>query len=397
MTKWIVCLQGIALLVFAAIASDETTASTHLPQAVLHFPGSSPRAVNLTPDNGISFKVTSDAGWAVWWFFGVEQIAPQTPLLLRDGNISSPVVSEDRKTWRYFERNKPVIIASNKAWFAWYVPYLLEDAQELTRSLVEAKRPVQTRELCRSEGGFPVPLLEIREPAERPKPVLWIQARQHAWEVGGSWTAHGVALWAASDDPQAKALRSRVDMIIVPIMDVDNVQRGNGGKDQKPHDHNRDWTDTPHWASVRAAQGELRKLVTEKRLRLFIDMHDPGYQGKGVEYWIDSLKALTPVALASTSRLADIYKKGFLSAYTYSGFHETGLHYGGGHTAGSWTRILTGHDLVDGSLEIPVGPPKGFNQPPPTQHLLLGADIGRCLSQWLIAEETALPKKDAAQ
>jgi len=137
------------------------------------------------------------------------------------------------------------------------------------------------------------------------------------------------------------------------------------------------------WASVKAAQGRLSALIAENRLRLFIDLHDPGYEGAGVEWWISSLEELIPAALSETQRLASFYLTEMGSTYGFKGFHETRKGYGGGRSAGAWVRAQSKGSVVSGTLEIPVGPPKGFNQPPPSQHLLLGAGIGRSIARWL--------------
>jgi hypothetical protein len=112
------------------------------------------------------------------------------------------------------------------------------------------------------------------------RPAVWIQARQHAWESGSSWVCRGLAEWVSSGDPRAESLRKRAEITIVPIMDIDRTATGNGGKECQPQDHNRDWTDKPHHGEVAAAQKELKKLGGEKRLALFIDLHNPGPNDK---------------------------------------------------------------------------------------------------------------------
>jgi len=59
-------------------------------------------------------------------------------------------------------------------------------------------------------------------------------------------------------------------------MDVDNVLRGCGGKEAEPRDHNRDWAERPIYPEVAAAQHRLRTLSETRRLRLFLDLHQPG-------------------------------------------------------------------------------------------------------------------------
>ena len=54
---------------------------------------------------------------------------------------------------------------------------------------------------------------------------------------------------------------------------------------------------------------------------------------------------------------------------------------------GAWTRMLAGNEVVGGTLEIPVAPLKGLQSQPPAQHLLFGADLGRCLAEWVTKEK----------
>jgi hypothetical protein len=84
-----------------------------------------------------------------------------------------------------------------------------------------------------------------------------------------------LAEWLTSDHPRAAVLRQKSDIWIVPIMDVDNVAAGHGGKEAFPHDHNRDWTDQPIYPEVAAAQQHLLQLAAEGRLALFLDLHNP--------------------------------------------------------------------------------------------------------------------------
>ena len=62
---------------------------------------------------------------------------------------------------------------------------------------------------------------------------------------------------------------------MVPIMDIDNTATGNGGKNALPHDHNRDWSEKPHWNEVRAAQKHVQKLIDAGRMDVFLDLHNP--------------------------------------------------------------------------------------------------------------------------
>lgn len=160
---------------------------------------------------------------------------------------------------------------------AWGPPFTPSTAAKLVRELSEKSSHAKATELCRSRGGRSVPMLHVREgelPNER-RFGVWVQARQHAWESGSSWVAQGFAEWLLGDAAEAAWLRQHAEIFIVPIMDVDNTATGNGGKDALPHDHNRDWSEQPHWNETLAAQQKVRDLVDAGRMDVFLDLHNP--------------------------------------------------------------------------------------------------------------------------
>jgi len=72
-------------------------------------------------------------------------------------------------------------------------------------------------------------------------------------------------------------------------MDIDNTAIGAGGKEQKPQDHNRDWSDDPHWHSVRAAIAAIAAIGradARGRFDLFIDLHNPGYNDRQPYFYV---------------------------------------------------------------------------------------------------------------
>ena len=132
--------------------------------------------------------------------------------------------------------------------------------------------------LAKTREGRPVHGIQLGGgTAEEPAPLgVWVQARQHAWEAGASWVSRGFVEWSASADPAAVELRRLATVYVIPIMDVDNVTLGAGGKEAVPRDHNRDWDDQPVYPEVAAAQQRIRDLDAQGRLHVFIDLHNPG-------------------------------------------------------------------------------------------------------------------------
>lgn len=263
-----------------------------------------------------------ERGMETWWYFKVEGIMPREKLTLEVESkfgIAKPnqlFYSLDGKIWTLSgpaihgpDKERVVYqqaIHAAEAWFAWGPPYLPSHTDELIAKATQSSSPVRAFELCVSRGGHRQMALRIQEPGTigKPVPAVWVIARQHAWESGSSWTAQGLVEWLISDDPRAVRLRSSTEIVVVPIMDIDNVVLGNGGRGEKPRDHNRDWDDKPHWRAVEAAQREIQQLDAEGRFRLFIDLHNPDHRFPN-PYFFRSCEAL--LAETGRQRLADFF------------------------------------------------------------------------------------------
>jgi hypothetical protein len=238
-------------------------------------------------------------GWPCWWSFQVDGIEPGRTLTIEvdraPGNLSASWAQpgyasysiDGGKTWLQTEKgvakdgrkSYAARINAKSAWFAWGPVFDVGDAHELVDRLAAEHRYVTKFELAKSRAGRGVPAIVVDEKSadvdDSSRFGLWIQARQHAWESGGSWVGVGFIDWLTSDDPRAAALRKRAIITFVPVMDVDSVATGNGGKNQVPQDHNRDWSAAPHFPEVAAAQKRIAELDKAGRFDLFVDLHNP--------------------------------------------------------------------------------------------------------------------------
>lgn len=255
------------------------------------FPGGSVRVESIDSKGrvlAISPGGDLKRGWVCWWYCKVDGLVAGEILSLDVGGgvWATPdraTVSADRTTWVHTPPGKRMgnrIVYTIKAeaatmWFAWGPPFVLHDAEALAKQLTDKHAFVKRVELCKTKEGRSVPALVIEEPGADTdqRRGIWVQARQHAWESGASWVGNGFLEWIVSDDPMARELRRKCTIVVVLIMDVDNVETGNGGKNQHPHDHNRDWFDAPVHPEVQAAIAWIRRM---KRFQLFLDLHNPG-------------------------------------------------------------------------------------------------------------------------
>ncbi len=306
---------ALGILVCGRAAAGELTIETD-------FEGASARVVAIDQQERIiRFEPGGDPrqGWPCWWNFRIRGVRPGETLTLRLRAVSAlisqstytwlkgkplalgwsaptrAVWSSDGETWL---RTEPGLLeegwmvyqlkaATDPVFVAWGPTYTPSRAARFVGECAQ-KRPMfsKAESLCQSREGRSVALLRI---AEGPLPVaqrgvIWVHARQHAWESGSSWVAQGFAEWLLGDSAEAAWLRQHHEIVVVPVMDVDHVANGQGGKEAIPQDHNRDWTDHPHWPEVAAAQAAIGASIDAGRLRAFIDLHNPGSGDRAVQF-----------------------------------------------------------------------------------------------------------------
>jgi hypothetical protein len=246
-------------------------------------------------------------GWPCWWYFRVDGVTPGETLTLRlrgsPATVATPgaalyrpldpkwamparaTCSSDGRTWGHTGRG-----ARDGEWMvytvpstgaslhvAWGPPYTPSQAMAFLREISRPLPWAEVATLCHSREGRAVPVLRVSEGerSRRQRFGVWVQARQHAWESGSTWVAHGFVEWLLGGEEDARWLRRHAEIFVVPIMDIDNTARGHGGKDAQPHDHNRDWSDRPHWNETAAAQRRIQTLIEEGRMDVFLDLHNP--------------------------------------------------------------------------------------------------------------------------
>lgn len=269
-------------------------------------------------------------GWPCWWYLRVDGVQPGAALTLRvDGSQmkqadGSPLhwswtlpdratYSTNGHTWRHTEPGKRdggsmtyhVEPDAETIWLAWGPPFTPADAARLVHTAAEHSPHAEAFELCKTNEGRPAPAMRITQDGrfdDANRRYIWVEARQHAWEAGSSWVCKGFVDWLLSDEEHAVSLRSMAIVYVVPIMDIDNTAVGNGGKEGLPHDHNRDWSDDPHYATVRAAQQRIAALDATGRFDLFLDLHNPGAGDKQPFYFISPREDLSAEAQANLDR-----------------------------------------------------------------------------------------------
>lgn len=334
-------------------------------------------------------------GWACWWYVRVTGIEPGETITLEVGpepwaTPRQAAFSTDNRSWRHTppgERAGRTIryqqtVDSRVAWFAWGPPFTVADARELIDFAERSCLDVKPFTLCETRGGKTVAAMRVQNASTSPTSAIWIQARQHAWEAGSSWVCKGFVEWLVSDDPNAERLRKNTIVNVVPIMDVDNVAIGAGGKNQLPHDHNRDWSARPHWPAVVAAMRELRQLEAKKQLALFVDLHNPGANTTRPFYYVAPAQLMSGVRRRNLDRFLAASRIEMTGPLRFVGeTRESGPQYDQGwkEISKNWVTLNTREHVVATTLET------AWNTPNSTVagYQTVGRQLGLAIERYL--------------
>lgn len=263
------CLFAVAMLAACgdAVRADlRVTTDLEGGSAVVDAVDSAQRVVEIRPGG------EPGRGWPCWWYLRIDGLAvgEDARLVVRgskrpvrnDGvdtgeplatNWSLPTraaVSADGVTWRHTEPGDRAADqisyrltgAGGPLWVAWGPPFTSRECDEIfRRAVAAAPRHASAFELARSREHRPVRGLRITSDHPARLPAVWVQARQHAWESGSSWVARGFVEWLLGDEPEAGWLREHAEVIVIPVLDVDRVATGDGGKESSPREHHPLW------------------------------------------------------------------------------------------------------------------------------------------------------------
>lgn len=383
---------ALVFIAVAAVATEPLAVSTDFPGGSAHVEtiDQAKRLIRLAP------TPHKDRGWACWWYFKVEGVKPGETIGVNVGEApwATPdraTFSLDGRTWRHTgpgEREGKRItyrqrIDAKDAWFAWGPPFVPADAERLVEEAARSPH-AEAFVLCQTRENRVTPALRISEGEGRPEERfgIWIHARQHAWESGSSWVARGLVDWILSDAPEAAALRQKAVITVVPIMDIDNVHRGAGGKNQVPQDHNRDWTDEPHWRAVAAAQQEILGMDADGRFDLFIDLHNPGANNREPYFYIPPDELLSARGRRNLERFLSAARAEMTGPLTFKGRTVvSGAKYDPKWQAISknWVATRCGDHVVSVTLETAWNTPNsttaGYEQ--------VGRELGQAIERYL--------------
>lgn len=223
-----------------------------------------------------SFRVRGAAGRTVTFAFEAKRslIGTRGPCVSTDGGVTwnwlgIESVKDNSFTYTFADGAKEV-------YFAVGLPYLETNLRAfLARH--KGNPALKTSVLCRSEGGRDVELLRAGRLDGEEQYRMLFTCRHHSCEAMASYALEGILDAALAPDELGAWYRGRVAIAAVPFVDKDGVEAGDQGKNRKPYDHNRDYSEPPdggRYASVTAIKA-LARETGKKGIDFALDLHCP--------------------------------------------------------------------------------------------------------------------------
>lgn len=407
---FVTSIAVVAMTVSTALASDNDLGF----RISSDFAGGSATVLSIdaaTQSVHIEPAVREGRGWPCWWSLRLSGLQPGRSVTLKVSGTAKPfrdsrklaaswalpdraAISPDNESWsqtslRHQDGGSAVYTFDATAetmWAAWGPPFLPSHADSLIQSVADRLDSAEVFELARTRDGRPVRGLRIGPVLESDKRHfgVWVQARQHAWEAGSSWVGRGFIEWVSSDDAAAVELRKVAVIYYIPIMDIDNVALGAGGKDAVPRDHNRDWDDKPVYPEVAAAQKRILTLDAVGCFDVFLDLHNPGPSERRPYFFgpmnLQKLPAIQQQNYARWIAIAQDTINGplpLLDKYRFTTYVKTQEELN--RMSGNWVRNHTSRHVLAATLETV------WNTPHSTQtgYMTVGRQLGRSLARYL--------------
>jgi len=163
---------------------------------------------------------------------------------------------------------------ANEGRFCLSIPYMETNLAEFLVKNADSDHLI-SETLCQTKKGRDVELLRLGCINTEPELRLILTCRHHCCEMMASYVLEGIMQSVlTSDSPEMQWLREKVEFLVVPFVDKDGVEDGDQGKNRRPHDHNRDYGDSPVHETVKAVK-ELVPKWADGKLKLVFDLHCP--------------------------------------------------------------------------------------------------------------------------
>jgi hypothetical protein len=165
-----------------------------------------------------------------------------------------PVCSVDGRTWAHFpamewdadrkEATFRIRVDADSLWVAHIPPYTTKDLARLLAD-VEKSSDARVEVIGKTVQGRDLHLVTVTNfgTPDAGKRLVWLQARQHAWEAGTSMVMEGALRFITGDEPAARELRRKTVFKFIPMGDPDGCATGKVRFNAHGFDVNRHWNE----------------------------------------------------------------------------------------------------------------------------------------------------------
>ncbi len=216
-----------------------------------------------------------------YWHFRIRGAAGQTwRFMFTDGNVigtRGPCVSKDGGQTYHWNKTCSDSHASftytfgpteEETYFCFCLPY----TGYYLQSWLQSRRghPLLREDtLCTTAQGRTVERLHLGRTGNRHKVV--VTARHHACETSASYVLEGM-MAAILTDPW---WQEKAEVLVIPFVDKDGVEKGDQGKGRNACDHNRDYGRTNLYPETVALRALLPDWADGYAIDAILDLHCP--------------------------------------------------------------------------------------------------------------------------
>jgi Zinc carboxypeptidase len=201
------------------------------------------------------------------------------------GELKAVVVSENGGDWRPVATEAlpgdrvrlSLVMPGSSLYVARVEPYRVSDLDRLLAS-VRRSPLVEITPIGRTVQGRELEIVRIGNPAVPYR--VFVRARAHPWEAGGSWVVEGLVRRLLEGDAEAARFRQRYCVYVLPMANKDGVARGMTRFNVRGKDLNRDW-DRPADPDLAPENAALERwldgmIAAGRRPHLALEMHNDG-------------------------------------------------------------------------------------------------------------------------
>ncbi len=264
------------------------------------YPGGNIKVNRIEGDSVYLEQEIRDTGewWFFWSFCACGMQGRTISFFFENGDvvgIYGPCKSTDRVRWEWvgeesLRGNNCFVYTFSKheteVYFSFSIPYQMSDFESFFEKTIlsNGKEEILERSLetiaC-SEKGRSIPILLIGN--SKSEKHIYFTARHHSCESTASYVLEGAIDFLCRN---GEALLKNYMFHVVPFVDLDGVEEGDQGKSRIPHDHYRDYSESPIYNITK----ELYSYVEKYPPYLYVDFHSPWKWGDGANeiYMVNS-------------------------------------------------------------------------------------------------------------